>query len=245
MTKAIKELYEIFDSIKRMGWVKSIRNDWGGIGRTFEHLLGSNENNFEIPDYNGIEIKTKRAYSSSNITLFSCAPEVPHYHEIERLRNLYGYPDSIDKNYKILNTSVCCNEISKVGLYFYFKLKIDKHKKKIFLLIFDSYKNLIEDKVYWDFDTLYEKLYRKLEYMALAKALVKRKNKEEFFKFYKLTIYKLKSFDTFINCINNGEIKISFRIGIYKSGKYKGKIYDHGTSFNISETNLTKIYDLI
>lgn len=245
MKNEVQKLKQKFISIKKMGWIKSIRRGWGGIGITFEHLLGNNENDFEIPDYNGIELKTKRAYSISNITLFSCAPEGPHYHEIERIKDLYGYPDSICKEYKVLNTAVVANDITKVGLHFYFKLRIDRQENKIFLLVFDSNKNIIEDIVYWNFDTLYEKLYRKLNYMALAKALVKRKNKEEYFKYYKLIVYKLKCFEGFLNAIESGKIKISFKISVFREGKYKGNIYDHGTSFNINENDLLEIYDII
>lgn len=245
MDLEIKKLNQKFILIKNMGWIKSIRKGWGGIGITFEHLLGNNENDFEIPDYNGIEIKTRRAYSKSNITLFNCAPEGPHYHEIERLKDLYGYPDSVCRNFKVLNTKVNANEITKVGLFFFFQLKIDRVAKKIFLLVYNSKKILIEDIVYWDFDTIYTKLYRKLKYMALAKALVKRKDKEEYFKYYKLTIYKLKSFENFLAALEKGKISISFKISVYRDGKYKGKIYDHGTSFNLNEENLLEIFDKI
>lgn len=245
MDLEIKKLNQKFILIKNMSWIKSIRKGWGGIGITFEYLLGNNENDFEIPDYNGIEIKTRRAYSKSNITLFSCAPEGPHYHEIERLKDLYGYPDSVCRNFKVLNAIVSANKITKVGLFFYFQLKIDRAAKKIFLLVYNSKKILIEDIVYWDFDTIYTKVYRKLKYMALAKALVKRKNKEEYFKYYKLTIYKLKDFDNFLTALEKGKISISFKISVYRDGKYKGKIYDHGTSFNLSEENLLEIFEKI
>ena len=49
-----------FNNIKNMGWVSSIKKGSAGIGLTFEHLIGVNENEFEIPDFNGIELKTKR-----------------------------------------------------------------------------------------------------------------------------------------------------------------------------------------
>jgi len=132
MEKEIKRLKEKFIFIKKAGWIKSIRKGWGGIGITFESLLGNNENDFEIPDYNGIEIKTRRAYSKSNITLFSCTPDGPHYHEIERLKDLYGYPDRMCKNSKVLNTNINAKEITKVGLFFFFQLKIDRTAKKYF-----------------------------------------------------------------------------------------------------------------
>ena len=44
------------------------------------------------PDYNGIEIKTRRAYSKSAITLFNAVPDGKAPFEVERLKNTYGYP---------------------------------------------------------------------------------------------------------------------------------------------------------
>ncbi len=223
MKSEIIDLKNKFLLIKNSGWIKSIRSDWGGIGLTFEALLGINKNDLEIPDYNGIELKAKRAYSNTNITLFNYAPEGPHYHEVERIKNLYGYPDSVLKHYNVLNTSVSSNVQSKVGLNYYFKLRVDRNKEKIFLLVYDLNKNLIEDSVYWDFDTLREKVYRKLKYLAIAKALVKSEYSKEYFKFCRLTIYKLKGFDDFINALSNGVIQISFKIGVFRDEKTREK----------------------
>lgn len=234
-----------FDKIKKTGWIKSVRNDTGGIGVTFEKLIGVEENSLEIPDYRNIEIKTKRAYSKSYTNLFNCTPTGPHYHEVERLKEKFGYPDKILKEYKVLNTSVYATEKNKVGLNFYFKLQVDKKQNKIFLLVFDKQNNLIEDIVYWDFDILREKIFRKLKTLAFVKALVKRKNNEEYFKYYDIKIYKLKDFDTFISLLELGIIRVSFKISIFKSGNKFGQIHDHGTSFNIKECDLNKLYTLI
>lgn len=54
---------------------------YNSIGVTFEQLLGIEQNELEIADYEGIEIKTKRYNSKSYITLFSYAPEGNCYHE--------------------------------------------------------------------------------------------------------------------------------------------------------------------
>ncbi len=239
------ELKKKFEEIKKMGWIKSCCKGLGGIGNTFEQLLDINQNEFEIPDYNGIEIKTKRAFSHSNTSLFNCVPDGPHYHEIERLKDCYGYPDSDLKKYRVLSASVNTKDLYKVGLFFYFKLKVDREKRKIFLQVFGLHGNLKEECVYWDFDTLEEKLYRKLKYLAFARAYVKKNKDSEFFKYYKITFYKLKDFDTFIELIDQGCIRITFKIGIYKWGVKEGKIHDHGTSFNISEDDFEKLYDLI
>ena len=60
-----------------------------------------------------------------------------------------------------------------------------------------------------------------------------------------MKIYKLKDFETFINLIEKGIIRISLKIGVFRTGKRVGKIHDHGTSFCIEENNLDKLYDLI
>ncbi len=232
-----------FEEIKKMGWVKSCCKGLGGIGNTLEELIGLNRNDFEIPDYFGVEIKTKRAHSGSNTCLFSCVPDGPHYHEVERLKDEYGYPDSMLKMYNVLNTTLNTKIMKKVGLYYYFKLKVDRTNEKLLLEIYDKNKVLIENEVYWDFDTLKEKLYRKLKYMAFFKAYIKEENGWQYFKYYKLNFYKLKGFETLINLIEDGTICVTFRLGIYRAGDKKGKIYDHGTSFNINEYDFWKLYD--
>ena len=241
----ITKLKKEFKRIKDLGWIKSVRKDQGGIGVTFEQLIGVQENSLEIPDFGDIEIKTKRAYSKSYTGLFNCTPTGPHYHEVERLKNKFGYPDRDLKKYNVLNTSVCTIEKQKVGMNFYFKISVDRKQEKIFLHIFDKYGNLIENFVYWDFDILEEKLFRKLKKLAMIKALVKRINKEEYFKYFDLKIYELKSFNKFIELLEKGIIRITFKIGIYKSGNKIGKICDHGTSFNIKENDLHLLYDLV
>lgn len=245
MKNQIDELSKKFYKIKNSGWVKSFRNDSSGIGHTFEKLIGINSNELEIPDFDQIEIKTKTKYSNSYTTLFCCTPTGPHYHEVERLKNKYGYPDSKLKNYNVLNTSICSKQKNKVGLNFLFELKVDKIKEKIYLIIYDKYGYLIENNVYWDFDILKEKLYRKLQYLAYIKALKKRIVNQKYFKYYEMKLYKLKDFDTFIDLLDKGIIRVSIKIGVFRDQKRFGKIHDHGTSFGIKEENLNKLYNLI
>ena len=179
MEKQINKLKRKFINIKDKGWIKSIRSGNTGIGMTFEYLLGIEENNLEISDYNGIEIKTKRNYSNSYTTLFNYTPEGKHYHEIERLKNIYGYPDKDNKNYKILNNSIYSNIRTWIGTKYQFKLNVDKVNQTIYLCIFDSEGTLIEKNVYWDFDIIKEKLYRKVKTIAFISALRKFINKED------------------------------------------------------------------
>ena len=130
MEKEIINLYKKFINIKQKGWIKSIRKGNNGVGLTFEYLLGIQQNELQIPDYNGIEIKTKRMSSRSYLILFSCTPTGPNYHELEIIKNMYGYPHKLLPQYKVLNNSVYANRENKIGSNFYFKLDVDRISKK-------------------------------------------------------------------------------------------------------------------
>ena len=83
--KEIEQLEKEFKRIKNMGYVKSTRNGPTGIGKTFEDLLGKKEDALGLPDYKGIEIKTKRSYSNSYTTLFNATLHGQNNYETKRL----------------------------------------------------------------------------------------------------------------------------------------------------------------
>lgn len=244
MDESIRILQRKFNQIKNMEYVKSVRKGSTGIGATFESLLNKNEEHFEIPDFHGIEIKTKRSYSKSYINLFNAVPTGPYYYEVKRLRDMYGYRDPKDNNLKQLNVDVFCNILNKVGLFYYFELKVKKEEERIYLYVYDVHQNLIDDMTYWDFDILKEKLYRKLQVLALVKAWPNRIGGCEYFKYYKMNIYILKDFDSFIDSIEKGLIKIILKIGSHHDEKRYGQVYSHGISFCIKEEDLLNLYDL-
>jgi len=55
-------------------------------------------------------------------------------------------------------------------------LEVDRKKEQIRLNIYDIKKNLIDNSTYWDFDIIKEKLYRKLQVLAIIKAWTNPKN---------------------------------------------------------------------
>lgn len=234
-----------FKEIAKKGWIKSDKIDCATFGITFEKLIGIPTNGFEIPDFGSIEIKTKCKSKYKYISLFNCVPTGPYYHEVERIRDLFGYPDPKLKEYKIFNGDIFCNKIRKIGNQFYFKLNIYRSKKKITLRVYDKQKNIIEESAYWDFDILKEKFIRKLTYLALVSVDKKTINGLTLFKYNTLNFYKSKDFSTFINLLENGFIKVTFKLGIFRNGKRFGKIHDRGVSFSIEEQNVNKLFDYI
>ena len=181
MQNDIADLQQKFQDIKQRGWIKNIGNGTGSMGRTFEALIGMEENTLEIPDFGEIEIKTKHAYSKEPyITLFHMTPCGKYYHEVERLKDEYGYPDKKYPEYKVLNNSVFCTYRTRIGFQYQFMLKVERREQRIYLCIFDKLGIPIEKEVYWDFDIIEEKLYRKLKTLALIKGKSKKINGEEY-----------------------------------------------------------------
>ena len=245
ITQELNNLKQEFEKIKKMGYVKSTRSGFTGIGKTFEDLIGKNEDTLETPDYHGIEIKTKKSYSKSYTTLFNATPKGENEFEIKRLCNTYGYPDKILKNKKVLAVSVQANCSTLVANRFLFKLQVDYKKKKIFLDIRSRDMNLLEKNVYWDFETIKEKLEKKLLYLAYIKAWPKKFSGIEYYKYYDIQFYQLKKFEEFLKLIEQGIIRITFKIGVFREGIRKGEIHDRGTGFEIQETDLEKLFSLV
>lgn len=245
MGQDIIDLKKEFERIKRLGWIESKRKGTTGIGYTFETLLNKPEENFEIPDFGKIEIKTKHRYSKGYITLFNATPDGDGLFAIHRLQKKFGYPDKDLTEQRVFKGSVTCNNFTNIGLYYKFKLIVDKDLKLIRLIVVNKSEQLIDDKTSWSFELIQEKLERKLQYLALIHSDSKIINGKEFFKYTNIEFYKFNNFDKFIEAINNGLIRITFKVGVFKSGPKKGNIHDHGTGFDINEKNLLSLYTKI
>lgn len=239
----INELRYKLNIIKEKGWIVCEHKNRGCAGLKLEKLLDINPDNFEIPDYYGIEIKTKKSIKNDRITLFSAAPD-SYIFETKRIYDLYSYPEKNSNNFRVLNTSINTKYKVKVGKDYYFKLNVNNNKRIVELLVFDK-TNLIDRKTSWSFDLLKEKLERKLKYLCFVDVDTKFYNNQLFIKYKNDIYYKLKSFDTFIYLLDNGIITVSIRLGVFKSGKRYGQIHDHGTGFCIDKNNLDMLFNII
>ncbi len=245
MIENIQDLKSKFKAINEIGWIKSISKGSGGAGQTLEYLLNKPKDNFEIPDYNGIEIKTKNASINQFITMFNAAPDGTYMFETKRLQETYGYPDKKMKGIKVFNISVFASEATKVGSMHSFKLKVDRSSEKIFLCVFDKRNKLIDACTFWSFELLKEKLHRKMQTLAVIDASYCKNKNEVYYKYRSITFYKLKGFDSFIDAIEHGTIRITFKISSFREGKRKGQMHDHGTGFDINSQNIADLYERI
>lgn len=242
MLENLKVLSNEFYKIKKMGYVKSNRRGVTGIGKTFEDLLNKREDKLSFPDYRGIEIKTKLAYSKSYTALFNKSPD--GFMITQKLCQKYGYPDKVCKTKKILNVSINSN-LTLVSRRYSFNLKVDENKEKIFLIIKDLKGNLLDDTICWSFEVLKNILYTKLKYMAIVYAWPTKRNKETYYKYYQIKFFELIEFKAFLNLIKKGLICVNIKVGLYKNGPRKGQYHDHGTSFELKDTNFPLLFNRI
>lgn len=239
----ILDLINKCNKIINMGWIKCNKRGNSAAGLLFEELIGIPTNNFEIADYNGIEIKTKISKRENYISLFCATPD-SYLFEIKRIYETYAYYDK-DKKFKSFNITTYANKKVYIGNNMFCKLKIDYRRNEIILLIIDNKGNIVDNKTAWSFDMIKEKLERKFKYLLLINGDRKFEMGEIFYKFTKYKFYKLKEFKDFLNALEKGYIRISFTISTFKSGKRTGQIYDHGTCFNIHKNYLYSLFDEI
>lgn len=245
MEDFVTQLKKEFDSVKKLNWIKSYSNYNNSQGILFEQLIGKCIENFEIPDYQGIEIKTHIKSSNFPITLFNANPDGPFIFTANYLCETYGYPDSILKEKKVLYGTINAYSPEYIGTSYLFKLKVDYKNEQLKLCVYSCEGNLIEDTIFWDFDTLKQKLERKMSYLAVIMAERKKLNNYFYFKFTEINFYKFYDFNNFIELLDKGIIKINFSIGVFRKGKRKGQIHNHGIAFRIDQKYLTKLFSPI
>lgn len=170
------ELKREFLIISKKGYIKGITNNYSSIWRTFENELRLPENEFFLPDYYGIEIKTRRAYSKSAITLFNATPDGEDLFEIERLKNNYGYPCKSDRNYKVIYIEAFWDRLNFAGVKYQYRIDVDRSDNRIYLCVYNKYSKLIERKIYWSFDYIRERVLLKLNYLAVVNAWTNQKD---------------------------------------------------------------------
>ena len=243
--KRIQQLITKFTKISRKRWIKGVNNSTNGVGLTFENQIGKQADNMYFPDYKGIEIKCTQRFSRYPITLFSPSFDGPSFYEMNRLLQKYGKQDITYKNKKILIGNLKNNQKVLINDKYYFKLKIDKKSEKIFLEIYDIHNNLLENKSYIDFKTIKTKLETKLSTLALIYASKKKEKGDNYFRYYKIEIFELISFDKFIELIEQNKIITTIMGRISRSGTEEGRQRNKNIVFQIPKDNIELLFNKI
>lgn len=234
-----------FKSITKRRWIKSVNNNTNGVGLTFEKLLNKEPDSMFFPDYYGTEIKCTTRFSGFPITLFTIAFDGETFYEMNRLLEKYGKQDAIYKDKKTLISNLIINKKILVNEKYYFELKINYCNEKLFIAIYDINENLIERSSYINFSSLKTHLKLKLSKLALVYASKKRIENDNYYRYYKMIIYELKSFETFLKLLENNIIKVEIVGRISRSGLEKGKQKNKNLVFKLPKENITDLFNKI
>ena len=242
--KVIEGFKKDFLAIKEKDWVQSNRIHDTGIGKTFEDLIGIVENNNCLADYKDVlELKSSRELSESMVTLFTDAPTYPKKVN-SIIRERYGQKDP-EFGIKTIHTTFSALKFNSFVNKFGFMLEVDEENRKIFIKIKDLQSDKLDEfEIYYTFEDLKEIIEKKCIYIAYIKAQSKKENEKEFFKFNNVVLLSGLTFEKFIDCVKRGIILYDIRLGIYRSGKNKGKAHDHGSGFRVLKNNLSKVFDV-
>jgi hypothetical protein len=224
-----EEILTKLKELKAKGYIKTHRPDDTGVGKTLEDLLGIQENNIRLPDIGEIELKAKRIESQSMLTLATKAPEPQGVNRI------------LFDNYKYLDTEGCYSLHSTVYG--------SRYNPQGFKVIFEEDKLVLENRnnieSYWPTSIFDEVLKSKSDRILLvfAEAKGKRKTKDEKFNYVEAYLLSGLNEHKFKAAIEQDKLKVDIRIGVYRSGKLKGKYHDHGTGFRMSKGHFLQLFD--
>ena len=190
MDTDIEKLYRQFLKIKKMGYVKSLRDGPTGLGYTFESLLGKDEDRLSLPDFGSIEIKTMTILSRRKIHLFNATPDGDLVYPIKRILDLLGYPDKQNPQYKVFQMDVNAKKDTWIGYYKKMILYVNDYEKKIELFAYRSNGRPIELQTSWSFHMLEERLVTKMPYLAIVEAEKKQINGSMYYYYKRISFFK-------------------------------------------------------
>jgi len=173
------------------------------------------------------------------VTLFTKAPShPPKANTILRLK--FGKDEG---GLKTLRTTLSGDKFNTFVQRYGFKLEVNEKERRIYILIKDLRSDTPIDFVcYYTFEDLKKIIERKCKNIAFVTAKIRKENGKEFFHFEKAILLTGLTFDKFLKAIKEGSIFYDIRIGVYKTGKNKGKTHDHGSGFRIRKNSIKKVF---
>lgn len=240
MVDVLQKFKEDFEKVKKAGFIESHRLHDTGIGKTFEDLVNVVENNKQRIDYlDELELKSSRDLSQSMVTLFTKSPSYPPQANT-LLRLKFGKDE---KGLKILHTTIPGNKFNTFLERYGFKLEVNEKEKRIYILIKNLKSDTLIDFVcYYTFEDLKKIIEKKCKNIAFVTAKIRKENGKEFFHFEKAVLLTELTFDKFLKAIKEGDIFYDIRIGVYRTGKNKGKTHDHGSGFRIRKNRIKHVF---
>ena len=219
------EFSKKFKTIKEMGFVASLRKGPTGIGYTLETLLGINENNEDISDIEGAELKAHRHNSNNLITLFTFNNKAWKMPPLEAVKT-YG---SLDRS-------------GRQGLYYTMSLK--PNSAGLFLYVDKTEISVrhISGKIVvaWPLEILVAQFVKKMPSLIFVTAFTELRDDKEYFHFHRAQLMK----DTTPELLENQFLSETILVDLRLHDKGTSA-RNHGTGFRAYADKLPQLFRLI
>jgi MvaI/BcnI restriction endonuclease family len=222
--RTLSELLSKFDVVSKMGWIPTLREGHTGIGYTFETLLDIKENNDQIADFKGIEIKCKGVKEgvgagTGKINLFQAGPAwLSNSTAKERIRILgRAGKDGLYACHSQVTTTP-----NNLGLL----LRIWNENKKIDL------EKSAEALGFWSFESLEKRLTEKHSRAAFVKAQTRRTKTTTLYSYQEFVYCDRPNIKRFVDLVSRRNIVFEFLM----SEKADGSIRNHGYPWRLTRS---------
>lgn len=226
MNITIDEIKKRLTAIKKMGFVKSLRNGPTGIGYTLETLLKIDENNISSPDFGEIELKTQREKHTGMTTLFTFNNKAWKMPPLEAIKK-YG---SLDKD-------------GRQGMYY--TMGMTPNSAGLFLHVDNtsvSVRHISGNIVaVWQLAEIEKRFEAKVKNVLLVKAKVEIRDGIEYFHFNRARLLSGGTSQSILkNQFENEHLLVDLRL------HDKGTMArNHGTGFRVFENNIENLYERV
>lgn len=227
---ALQKFLPEFDRLHSLGFVATQRSGSTGIGYTLESLLGIEENNLQVGDFYGMELKAHRdsefkSNSSRRMNLFLKEPQwidgLSHRSRVPK----YGY---VDDNGRLALYSTVTSRENSHGL----SARVDRERERVWL----QFRG--EPVAYWSFETLGGRLAEKLNETAFVGATTRGTGKTEEFHYNSVLYCRDPSVQPFVDLLERREVVIEMRMHL----KPDGAARNHGTAFRVHQNRIPQLY---
>ncbi|MGP5731966.1 MvaI/BcnI family restriction endonuclease [Arthrobacter rhombi] len=225
-----EELLEMLTDLHREGYVPAIKKGDTAIGHLIETKLGIQQNSSKNPDYNGVELKSSRARSQRNLTLFAKVADwgiSPLGSSGEILDN-FGY-DRPDEAFQ-LYCSVSALKPNSQGLFF-------RVNEKQGHLVESSTNDSLPVVARWKLDGLRNALAKKHADTFWIKADSRRERGQEFLRVHSVIQTSSPVMQQVVPLLERGQITMDHLIK-----RQRGKTSERGPLFKIKDSGFNELF---
>jgi len=244
--RSLMDLKKRLLEIKEMGWIKSRRKHDTGVGKTFEELLGVKENNIQLPDIGGIEVKSSREYTESLVTLITFEPPLDYRNINWTLGSLVSNFGQTGSEYggSVFHITIRASRYTNNVQQFKLEIKKVAGEEMICIITKKKFKPVnsrLPSNVVacYPIKEIIDRIRRKLSGCLLViEAESQKFDNTEKFKLKNAKLYVGFSVRQFIELVKRDKILLDIRFGRYSDGRP----HNHGTAWRIKKENIPELY---